>query len=1210
MADGGSTPAASSRRLLDATAVMASGTLLSRILGFAKALLLVVVLGAGTPLADAYSAATLVPNSLYMIFAGGALNTVLVPQIVRHIRNDPDAGEAFINRIMTAFLVLLAGVTVVATLLTGPVMSVWTGDAWRSPAMATHWQQLLLLATLTMPQLFFFGAFFLIGQVLNARDRFGPMMWAPILNNVVGIAVLGAYVALWGANARSGVPFTNDQVYLLGLGSTLGIVLQTVALVPAMASIGFRYRPRWDLKGQGLMETFHLAKWMLGYVLLTMLVQTVVTRLATNATGSLGTADPGATVEAAGLTAYQTAYTVWILPHSLLTVSLATAMLPSASRLAAARDLPGVAAETLRTLRLATTFIVLGAFGFVALALPFTRLAFGHGANATAWVFIGWTLVAFAFGLVPYTIQYLYLRGYYALEDTRTPFFIQLAISVVNIALAYAFTALDHDPARVAPWLALAYSLSYLVGAVITHLALKRRLPDLSGAALLGHLRQLAAAALPGSLIAFAVSWWILGRDSLVVQAVAFLVAAGIAVVSFFFVAKRLGIAETTQLAGVLRRRSPGTTSSEDPTLEANDLAVDGSGQAPGTPPVAQVFDEAPLLAYPDPDDPNRTPASDIPDGVLPVGHVQAGQVLDGRYRLDEPLARRGGTLTWLGFDTKLSRRVLLHVMHPDEPRALEILDQAQRSAPAVHARFLRVWDAVLVEDRPHGSYIVCEYAPGQSLELALRHGRFSDVEAAWVVREVASGLVAMHAQGLYHRQLNPDTVVVTASGNVKIVGFLVENALHPTPHDSDGEVADVLALGELLYALMVARWPGGPGYGLPGAPRDAGGRLLLPRQVSPRVSTELSAIVDRILSRTPKGGASRLRTAQEIAHALGHVLRGQDASRSLEQRLRYPVAPVKITAPRAPRPSTEANATHSAAVTAHVPPPLEGDDALEAPQQAAPMDFTAVSPSLRGNPNERPALPGRSASSAVEPDLDLRREDVDDAEESTATFLFGDDEPEEGTASITPIPPPAASGNSLNEPPEPSRAWQGYLLGLFAVTLAMGLVMVFQGAFEQRTAEPVEFAIVAARDFDPSGDGGDDTENPDLAHYAADGDLATAWTTERYGRTPTFNNRKPGAGVVVDLGEPREVAWVAVVLGDGATTGEIRVPTDASVAAPPVESIDQWTQVAAFGPASGEVTVQLLEKTTTRFVLVYLTQLPRVEPNYQGSIHEIRVGN
>lgn len=302
MADGTDrTPQAASRRLLNATALMAAGTLISRGLGFVKAGLLVIALGATTAQADTYSVATVVPNTLYMLVAGGALNTVLVPQIVRHAKNDADGGEAFINRIMTAFLVLLVAVTALFTLVTPLVMSLWTEGSWRAAENAGHWEQLVFMAFLTMPQLFFYGAFFLIGQVLNARDNFGPMMWAPILNNIVAISVLGIFLAVWGTNTNPDVPFSDQQVLLLGLGSTLGIIVQTLALVPAMRRIGFRYRPRWDLKGQGLGETFHLAKWMLGYVLLTTVVQIVNTRL-----GSGATMGGDGTESGAGVTAYNT----------------------------------------------------------------------------------------------------------------------------------------------------------------------------------------------------------------------------------------------------------------------------------------------------------------------------------------------------------------------------------------------------------------------------------------------------------------------------------------------------------------------------------------------------------------------------------------------------------------------------------------------------------------------------------------------------------------------------------------------------------------------------------------------------------------------------------------------------------------------------------------------------------------------------------------
>ncbi|MDN5571610.1 MAG: protein kinase family protein, partial [Propionibacteriaceae bacterium] len=733
----------------------------------------------------------------------------------------------------------------------------------------------------------------------------------------------------------------------------------------------------------------------------------------------------------------------------------------------------------------------------------------------------------------------------------------------------------------------------------------------------------------------------------------------------FLFAARQLGVAEASQLVGVLRRRASVVESESERPGEPDAVAAGRPADGAG----GDDADVAPLLHYPDPNDPNRTPASTIPEGDIPVGHVVAGQILNARYRLDEPLHRRGSALTWRGFDIKLSRPVLIHVMHPDEPRALEILDQARRAAPAVDSRFLRVWDAVLVEDEAHGSYIVCEYAPGQSLELALRQGTFTDLEAAWVVREVASGLVAMHAQGLYHRQLNPDTVVITASGNVKIVGFLVENALHPHTEDgANGEQADVLALGHLLYAATIGRWPGGARYGLPAAPTDSGGRLLLPRQVTARVSSELSDVVDRIVSRTPRGRASRLTSAQDIDHALSHLLRGQEQSHALDRRLRFPVTTVKLTAPKPPKSDLLASPLALGDPTPHLDAPI--------PEVQAPPGF-GIPASLRGNPDARPAMPAprasesergeaseavsgqavsdQAASGGVSPDADddgTQRWSPDERDgDSTQAFWF-DDADEAGTDRFTPIPPPApapASGTgssgagaaqgssspgSARTPSSaasrasadrdhrgdellphagqtPPHRWYGYLLGLFMLALVVGLVMVFTGAFEARTRTPAEretYAIAAARDFDPSADGGDDTENPELAPLAVDGDPTTAWTTERYGRTATFNDRKPGAGVIVDLGERRPVGWVRVVLGSGSTSGDIRVPADPNAAVPPLASEQDWRTVASFDGASDAVELELTRTAETRYVLVYLTQLPRVEPNFQGTIFEITV--
>lgn len=832
----------------------------------------------------------------------------------------------------------------------------------------------------------------------------------------------------------------------------------------------------------------------------------------------------------------------------------------------------------------------------MVLGLPFSQLAFGHGATSGSWSAIGWTLMALAVCLVPYTIQYVYLRGFYALEDTRSAFFVQLAITIVNVAAAFVFIAINPDPMTVAPRLALAYGLSYIVGAWLTHRALKRHLPGISGGEVARHTAQLLLAVLPGAALAGTIAWWATGR-SFGVVAGAFLGAVILLLLTFFFVAKRLGIREATDLIGVLRRGRRTASADEGAPVSAQEAFEATDDRT-----------ESARLAYP------VFGASPTTEQEVDPGPCnRAGDILDRRFRLDQALYRRGSTVTWRGWDLSLSRPVLLHVMDPDEPRVLQILDQARQASPAVDTRYLRVWDAILDESGHQGSYIVCEYAPGQSLELALRHGPLPDVEAAWVVREVAAGLVSMHTQGLYHRQLNPDTVIITASGNVKIVGFLVEHALHPSPTtDDDPEAADVLALGQLLYAGLTGHWPGPARYGLRAAPTDSKGRPVVPRQVNKSVSQELSDIVDRILAPVPRGRATRLTTASDIAVALSAILGHVDGAHLLENRLRYPIEHVRITAPKAPRSDLLASPLAAGALGAtQLSQPVDDD----ATAQHAPLwdDEPTNEPTgaLHTRADDRPASPWGAPSPNEDAGLGSGEEvstqafwldDIDDTEDTGPTPPF------------TPIPPPRSEVTVPQQAPrpDPRRGWQGLLLALFALVLIGSLIGVFVNQFNKSRAVPpspsTPYALVSAHDFDPARDGGDGRENPDQVRYVMDGDASTAWTTERYGRSANFNGRKPGAGVIVDLGEAKKVSWVTVDVGSGPTSADIRVPADPSATAPPLDGQSQWRRVDGFTASTGAVELKLDATIETRWILVYLTAMPRDGANYVGSIHEIRV--
>jgi putative peptidoglycan lipid II flippase len=477
-----------SRSLLSASAVMAAGTVLSRLTGFVRAALIIAAIGKALD-ADLFTQANTIPNSLYILVAGGVLNVVLVPQLVRSMRNDADGGTAYAGRILTLTVLVLA-VTTVALTVAVPLLARVAFDAdLFSPQLSAQRESAYDLMRYCMPQVFFYGVFVLLGQMLNARQRFGPMMWAPIANNLVACAVLGAYIGLNGTTAGDD-GFTAGQELLLGLGSTAGVVVQTLVLIPYLRSAGISLRPRFDFRGTGLGHTLRLGLWTVGFVILNQVAFFVVSRIAT---GSSVTAATEGT-EAAGVTVYQNAFLVTQVPHAIITVSLVTATMPMLSRLAADGDRGGMRREITSTLRVVLTAIVPFAVVLACLGDPIAGFLFGYGESGGIDV-IGSTISAFAPGLVLFTVHYLLLRGFYADEDTRTPFLIQIGLAATNIAAALAYTT-QAPTDRVATLLALAYATAYLVGALTSVVVLTRRVgPILDRATLLFLLRLGAATA-------------------------------------------------------------------------------------------------------------------------------------------------------------------------------------------------------------------------------------------------------------------------------------------------------------------------------------------------------------------------------------------------------------------------------------------------------------------------------------------------------------------------------------------------------------------------------------------------------------------------------------------------------------------------------------------------------------------------------------------
>ena len=546
----------SDRSILSSSAVMAAGTVVSRLSGLVRNTLLAAALGTALH-ADLFNIANTIPTMLYILLAGGIFNAVLVPQLVRAMRNDADGGEAYTNRIITLAALFLAGVTALMVVAAPWLMRIFLSPAYFEPDLAAQRESVIDFARFCLPQVFFYGMFVLVGQVLNARGRFGPMMWAPIANNVIAVVVLVVYLLVFGPAQDVYGGYSADQELLLGLGSTVGIVTQLLVLLPYLRSAGFTYRPRFDFRGSGLGHTLRLGTWTVLFVIVNQIAYTVVVRLASAGTAAgVGGEDPGT-----GYTIYSQSFLLVMVPHSIATVSLATAILPRLSAFAADGDLAGVGRTVASTLRTTLALIVPFALLLPLISRDIANIAYAWGAARANYEDYVPTLTLFGIGLVFFTVHYLMLRGFYSLERTRTVFWVQCVIAAVNIALAITFTRAV-PPDGTAPGLVLAYGGAYAVGALGSYLLLRHVLGGLETPTLVRFLARLFLAAGVATALAWALKYGVnavWSPDASKVQAVVSLfLVAGFDVLVFLGLAKAMRIAEVTNLLDVLTARLPG----------------------------------------------------------------------------------------------------------------------------------------------------------------------------------------------------------------------------------------------------------------------------------------------------------------------------------------------------------------------------------------------------------------------------------------------------------------------------------------------------------------------------------------------------------------------------------------------------------------------------------------------------------------------------
>jgi putative peptidoglycan lipid II flippase len=527
--------------IVSSSAVMAAGTLMSRVLGMVRVVVLAWAIGAAFS-ANAFSTANTLPNSLFLLIGGGVLNAVLVPQIVRAM-HQPDGGRAYVDRLLTLSLAVLAAATLVVTVAAPLLVRLYLATTWTSQEVAVA----VAFAFWCLPQVFFYGLYTVLGQVLNARGSFGPYMWAPVVNNVVAIVGMVVFVLLYGSGTRPAEWWSAGAIAVLAGTATLGVVAQALVLVPVLRRVGFRWRLRWGLRGVGLRAAGQAAGWTFAALVVGQLGLLLLSRIANRAGQEAGVAGTGRFV-------YDTAFLLFMLPHSLVAVSVVTAVFTRMSQSVVAGRLQDVRADLSVALRTTGVATVLATVAFAVLGSDLTALLFATNNRATT-EGLAWTTTAMVVGLVAFSAQYLFQRVFYAFGDARTPFWVQVLVVAVwsagNLLAGWRL-----EGAWVVVGIGASMSVANILGVAVTVVLVRRRVGGVDGRRVASLYGRCALAAVPAGALAWATSaaaHLVAGEGSR--GALAALVSGALVLVVLYFGGlKLLRVRELDDLAAPLRR--------------------------------------------------------------------------------------------------------------------------------------------------------------------------------------------------------------------------------------------------------------------------------------------------------------------------------------------------------------------------------------------------------------------------------------------------------------------------------------------------------------------------------------------------------------------------------------------------------------------------------------------------------------------------------
>ena len=528
------------------TSGMALGTLTSRITGIFRDIALVAAIGTAI-FADTYSVANSLPNIIYILIAGGAINAVFIPALVRHMKDDVDGGQRFTDQLLSFIGLILLIIVTLGVIFAGSLVSLYATDSWSEQ----DFKIATLFAMWFIPQVFFYGVYTITSQVLNARDVFVLPMFAPIINNVIVIFTAIAFLVV-----SEQVPTTESvsttQIYLLGAGTTLGVIMQALILIPALKKTGYQFNPTLNFRGSGLGKIADLAIWTIGFVIVNQVSFLILSNLTTYA----NVLAINENLVANGFTSYQKAQLMMMLPHSIITVSIVTALLPKLSKHAHELDDKNFSLDLSNALRTVVAFIMPLAVILYLAGDRVGQFLYGYGAStASQGQAVGKVASMFAIGLPAFSMFYVLLRSYYAREDTKTPFLINVGFNFLHLVLGTFLFIRVSTENKVAA-LAFAYSISYIAVWLFTWRLVSKRDVGLNTAKQIQHLVRVSVAVLIAAIISWASTGIVTGMTptnvfgvfaQLLTMAITFFGA-------YYLTAKQMQIREVSNFRAVIRQ--------------------------------------------------------------------------------------------------------------------------------------------------------------------------------------------------------------------------------------------------------------------------------------------------------------------------------------------------------------------------------------------------------------------------------------------------------------------------------------------------------------------------------------------------------------------------------------------------------------------------------------------------------------------------------